>query len=80
MTCFAGRGQRGSRSRGRGRGGRGRDSGSKTKEQLDQEMEDYFLKGDPKQAQNRLDKDLDDYFASKPTEAAAEEAAPASSS
>lgn len=33
-------------------------------------MDDYFLKGDSKLAQNKLDKDLDDYFAHKPEDTA----------
>lgn len=38
-------------------------------------MDDYFLKGDPKLAQQRLDADLDDYFKTNDSEGAAEEAA-----
>ena len=59
------------RGRGRGRGGRG-GGPTKTKEQLDKELDDYVLKGDPKKAQNKLDQDLDDYFAKRPDEAAAD--------
>ena len=71
----AGRG-RGLRGRGRGgrRGGRGDRGPPKTKEQLDREMDDYFLKGDSQVAKSKLDQDLDDYFAHKPAETTAGEA------
>eukprot|EP00884_Botryococcus_braunii_P000494 jgi/Botrbrau1/10445/Bobra.0133s0052.1 len=49
--------------RGRGRSF-GRSEKKKTKEELDAEMDAYFLK-DSKTAQTKLDADLDEYFASK---------------
>lgn len=40
----------------------GRESGrTKTKEELDAEMDEYFLKGDEKTAQKKLNDDLDEY-------------------
>ena len=39
----------------------GRRGRPKTKEELDAEMDDYFLKGDEKTAQKKLNDDLDEY-------------------
>lgn len=36
----------------------------KTKEDLDKEMDDYFLEN-PEMASKKLDRDLDDYFSTK---------------
>lgn len=55
-------------SRGRGRGGRGRGGQEKkTAEQLDAEMDAYFLK-DEKTAAQKLNNDLDDYWKNKPAD------------
>lgn len=73
-SSFRGRGRgRGGRGGGRGRG-RGRNFGGKkkTKEELDAEMDAYFLK-DAKTAVTRLDADLDEYFALKDKAKAATE-------
>lgn len=57
----------GSRGRGRGRGRGGDDAKKKTAEQLDAEMDAYFMK-DEKTAAQRLNTDLDDYWKNKPAE------------
>ena len=57
-----------------GRGGGSKPDKAKTKEELDAEMDSYFLK-DEKSAPKKLDADLDDYWKSKPVVEAATEAA-----
>lgn len=73
-----GRGSGGGRGGPRGRGGRGgrgsRPEKKKTKEELDAEMDTYFLK-DEKTAAQRLNADLDDYWKQKPAAAEGEEKA-----
>ena len=51
--------------------------GASLQEELDAEMDAYFLKGDPKTAHSRLNEDLDDYFKQKPAAAAPAAAPPA---
>ena len=71
LVLAGGRGRRGAQTGGRGgRGGRGTDK-PKSKEQLDAEMDDYFLK-DHKHAQTKLNADLDSYFKEKGKKPAAE--------
>ena len=66
-----GRGRRGAQRGGRGgRGGRAADK-PKSKEQLDAEMDAYFIK-DHKHAQTKLNADLDGYFKEKGKKPAAE--------
>ena len=66
---------RGGRRGGPKRGGRGgQREKPKTAEQLDAEMDDYFMK-DEKTAAQKLNTDLDDYWKSKPAEEQAEEQA-----
>ena len=43
-------------------------------EQLDQQMDEYFMKGDPKIAEKKLEEQMDDYWAKKSTKEDAEEA------
>ncbi|KFM29259.1 hypothetical protein F751_1635 [Auxenochlorella protothecoides] len=58
-------------------GGRGGAKQSKaTKEELDADLDAYFLK-DGKTAAQKLNSDLDDYWSKKPATATEEEAAPA---
>lgn len=70
-------GRRGDRGKAAVRKGRGRGQGKgekkKSKEELDAEMDAYFLK-DEKTAAQRLNADLDDYWKAKPTAEAEAEA------